>query len=233
MIAYIAAYKDHAEANIVFTSLLERGLTYERLGLLFGENIKHIPEGFSPLTTQDPDGDLAEKTAGGAMIGGVAGMALGVLTVAIPGVGIVLALGAVAGTIAGALLGASVGGVVGQLTRTEPIHADIELIYDVLKQDGVAIIVHATETERPAIEATFADPKPDAFTVRHLEPGEHINLAQEAEVLLSKPHASRHNPQTTTAAGDAASDMTHHGKSPIQRKRERDNVITHHFFDKS
>jgi len=91
-----------ADAHAAVGELMAKGWTHESISIL----------------TTHPHPSLAVKDAEkGAVIGGLAGLFLGLSEIAVPGVGLLLVGGWIAATVLGAGVGAAAGGLGGLLTE--------------------------------------------------------------------------------------------------------------------
>ena len=109
----------------------------------------------------------ALKGAGtGAAVGGVLGLVAGAASLAIPGVGPIIAAGPIAAGLAGAGIGAVAGGLIGALTKIGVPEDEAHYYAEGVKRGGTLITLHARDegtTELPA----FVDPGLEAFLVQH------------------------------------------------------------------
>lgn len=109
------SFRDRESAESAYNSMLARGYTKDEINVMMSEDTrkKHFAHDDSDLGNK-----AAEGGATGAAVGGVVGTIVGVLaaagTLAIPGIGIVLAGPVVAG-LAGLGAGGAAGGLIGAL----------------------------------------------------------------------------------------------------------------------
>jgi hypothetical protein len=108
----------------------------------------------SVVSRHQEDGELVEEPSGaatGASVGAVAGAGTGLLTalgmIAIPGVGPLVAAGALATTLAGAATGAAAGGVLGALTSYGVNHEDAQVYAESVRRGGTFVSVQTSETK--------------------------------------------------------------------------------------
>ncbi|HEX9225106.1 MAG TPA: hypothetical protein VF885_00440 [Arthrobacter sp.] len=111
------SFRDRASAERAYDSLLKDGYTKDEINVIMSDDTRK--QHFSKTTvTTDLGNKAAEGGLAGATVGGAVGAIAGVLavagTLAIPGLGIVLA-GPVAAGLAGLGAGAAAGGLVGAL----------------------------------------------------------------------------------------------------------------------
>jgi hypothetical protein len=111
-------FPDRESAELGFNTLSERGYTKDDINVVMSDETKK--RHFAPAGTET---ELGNKAAEGAGVGGAIGGTVGAIaaaiaavgtTIAIPGLGLVLA-GPIAAAIAGAGAGAATGGIVGAL----------------------------------------------------------------------------------------------------------------------
>ncbi|MBX3081118.1 MAG: hypothetical protein KF716_05750 [Anaerolineae bacterium] len=92
----------------------------------------------------------------GSLIGGTAGAALGLIALAIPGVGPVLAIGPLFGVFAGGVAGSIAGGFIGARVNWQNADDDLHVYYEEgLRRGGALLLVNAPPTEGPKIQAIF------------------------------------------------------------------------------
>jgi hypothetical protein len=89
----------------------------------------------------------AEGAGVGAALGGVAGLLIGLVAFAVPGVGPVLAVGPIATTLAGFGLGAAAGGLIGALTRAGVTEDEAHYYAEGVRRGGTLLIFHAEDRE--------------------------------------------------------------------------------------
>lgn len=89
----------------------------------------------------------------GGMLGGVAGWLLAVSTVAVPGLGALVAAGALVGALGGAGIGAATGGLLGYLLDHGLNQSEAHYYHERVKHGAALVIVRAEgrETEAQAI----------------------------------------------------------------------------------
>jgi uncharacterized protein (TIGR02271 family) len=109
--------------------------------------------------TQAAEG-AATGAVGGGVLGGVVGLLAGVGALAIPGIGPILAGGALASTLAGAGIGAAAGGLIGALAGMGVPEADARHFEQGFQEGGVLVTVEAgpdAERARQTLLASGAD----------------------------------------------------------------------------
>ncbi len=136
------------EAESVVRDLTgECGCNRDDIGLMArGEQ----PEARGPAMTSDEGGSEvgsgALKGAGtGAAIGGVLGLVAGAASLAIPGVGPIIAAGPIAAALAGAGIGAVAGGLIGALSKMGVPEEEAHYYAEGVKRGGTLITLHARD----------------------------------------------------------------------------------------
>jgi uncharacterized membrane protein len=110
-----ALYDDLEEAQEAIGELIERGFDRDQVSLVVtepavGTSAREEEKSAAPVTA-----DTAEGAVAGAVIGGIGGLLVGMAALAIPGIGTVVAAGAITNAIVGGAVGAGVGAVAGGL----------------------------------------------------------------------------------------------------------------------
>ncbi|WP_070121670.1 general stress protein [Bacillus marinisedimentorum] len=98
---------------------------------------------------------LTAGAAGGGLLGGIAGLLLGLGTFAIPGLGALVAAGPLAATLGGAAAGGAVGGIVGALVGMGIPEEDAKVYEQHVKEGRILVIVDVGDTNEDEIYDTF------------------------------------------------------------------------------
>ncbi|MDQ2898196.1 MAG: general stress protein [Acidobacteriota bacterium] len=129
----VGLFDTFTEAQQVARDLQRRGFSREDISVVAND-----------ATGEHANADPADAGAGtGAAIGGVAGLALGLVALAIPGVGPIIAAGALATALTGAGIGAVAGGLIGALTHMGVPEDDASYYSEGVKQGGALVMVKA------------------------------------------------------------------------------------------
>ncbi len=102
-------------AQSVVKDLLASGIDRDDIGFMANE--KHAAPARTETTDDSAASGALAGAGAGAAVGGIAGLALSLATLAIPGIGPILAAGPIAAALTGAGLGAVTGGLIGGLTN--------------------------------------------------------------------------------------------------------------------
>jgi hypothetical protein len=135
----VALFDSLMEARNAVQEMVDSGLPRENISLVAGREstASDSPDTLHP-TLQD-----AEK---GAVIGGLAGLFLGLSELAVPGVGLVLIGGWLAATLLGAAVGATAGGLVGLLVEAGVSHEQAGHFTENLRRGSTLVLVTAEES---------------------------------------------------------------------------------------
>src|SRR5688500_3212555 len=137
------------EAQDVVQDLVASGIERDDIGFMANE--KQAAPTRTETTREGADvasGALAGAGTGAA-IGGVAGLALALAPLAIPGIGPIVAAGPIAAALTGAGIGAVTGGLIGGLTRLGVPDEDAHYYAEGVRRGGILVTV-AADDEREA-----------------------------------------------------------------------------------
>ena len=154
----VALFDDHATAERGIQSLTAAGFSDQQIGVAMRDKAQQqqLTEGTG---TQAAEGAAAGAMGGGAL-GGIVGLLAGVGALAIPGIGPIIAGGALASTLAGAGIGAAAGGLLGALAGMGVPDEDARHFERGFQQGGVLVTVQAgadSVRARQALMASGAD----------------------------------------------------------------------------
>jgi hypothetical protein len=100
----------------------------------------------------------ADTTAGGAAaVGGLAGFVVGLLALAIPGVGPILAAGPLAAGLVGAGVGAAAGGLIGYLKDMGVSEDEAEYYAEGVRRGGSIVAVHSYDSDVSRVTRVLDD----------------------------------------------------------------------------
>lgn len=135
--AIVGVFDDFAMAESTVRDLIDNGFPREEINLIVRDaEGKHAP----PKVDVD-DGDKVIAGAGaGAAIGGVFGLLVGLGTLAIPGVGPILAAGPLAAAITGSTLGAGTGMWLGALSEESNVPQADAAMYSEAVSRGATLV---------------------------------------------------------------------------------------------
>jgi uncharacterized protein (TIGR02271 family) len=146
----IGLFDNRAEAQGVVQELLAEGFRRDDISVMSkkaegtqgkqGETVAYVEEDGDEQVK-----DMAWGAGTGAAIGGLAGLLLSLTSLAIPGIGPVLAAGPLAAVIAGAGIGATAGGLISGLTRLGVPEEDANYYAEGVRRGGTLISVDASD----------------------------------------------------------------------------------------
>src|SRR5215467_13204176 len=144
-------YQTRADAEKVVNQLRSLGVPEERIGLITpGTDPDHVRVGLPVTDTEQPGMGRAMGAAVGGAVGAAGGATLGlaVATLAVPGIGPVLAFGVVGAALLG-VVGAAAGSAVGDQLEEElgegVPHEDLFVYEDALRHGRSVVIAHVSD----------------------------------------------------------------------------------------
>ncbi len=138
-------FRTRKEGEAAQDALLSNGFTREEVSFVAGDTTTaHETPAVGPVY-----GVGAEEEAGtDAWIGGAAGLAAGIIAMAIPGLGPLFVAGPIAGAVAGLTAGTAVGGLVGLLRDAGVSHEEAEFYEEGVRRGGSLVTVHGVSNDR-------------------------------------------------------------------------------------
>ena len=165
------AYDSYTDATSAVTALEQAGIPHSDISLVgrdsgasqtgmgqtgMGQTGTGTANTAAPAETEAGAGTGASI---GTIIGGGAGLLAGIGSLAIPGVGPVVAAGWLIATLTGAGVGAAVGGgtggLVGMLTGAGVSHDDAHLYAETVRRGGNVVSVRVDETQAAMVESVL------------------------------------------------------------------------------
>jgi uncharacterized protein (TIGR02271 family) len=146
------SYDTYDHAVRALHALEAAGVPHDDISLVSGDKERSV------ATTVD--GDTADHTGTGAgtgatlgtVLGGGAGLLAGIGSLAIPGVGPIVAAGWLIATLTGAGVGAAAGGLLGSLTGAGVDEADAKAYADHVERGGTLLTVRASDDQATQVE---------------------------------------------------------------------------------
>jgi hypothetical protein len=139
-------FRTREQGEAARQALLDAGFTTDEVGFVAGDTRGHTTPRIGPIESTGAGSEMVED----AWIGGVVGLAAGMVALAIPGVGPLLAAGPLAGAIGGLTLGAATGGVIGLLKDQGISEEEAEFYAEGVKRGGALVTVQGVSDERAA-----------------------------------------------------------------------------------
>ena len=154
---YSRLYSTYGDAADVVRSLEASGVPHSDISIVGPEPTKGTD---TPATTDTTDTHAGNGAGTGAtlgtILGGGAGLLAGIGSLAIPGVGPVVAAGWLIATLTGAGVGAAALGLAGSLVGSGVSHDEAHVYAEGVRRGGTLVSVRADETRRAEIEGMFA-----------------------------------------------------------------------------
>jgi hypothetical protein len=148
MKAIVGLFEGQEEADRAIRELEAAGFAHNQFSLVARDNIVQVVNRQEDREQGTVQAEEKLGPTGGAVIGGLTGLLIGVAALAIPGIGPVIAAGTVAATLgAAAGMGAVTGGLLGALTSLGISEEEAGLYAEGVKRGGVLVVVE-TELDR-------------------------------------------------------------------------------------
>jgi hypothetical protein len=146
-------YDTYTEAQSVVSALEAGGVPHSDISLIANADATGRSTATDATTTETHTGTGTGTGATlGTLIGGGAGLLAGIGSLAIPGVGPVVAAGWLVATLTGAGIGAAGGGLLGALTGAGVTNDEAHVYAEGVKRGGSLVTVRADEADAPRIE---------------------------------------------------------------------------------
>jgi heat induced stress protein YflT len=137
----VGLFHDAAQAELAIRELKREGFAESDIGVLMRE--RHPERELAEATGTKMSEGATTGAIGGGLAGGVIGLLAAVGALAIPGIGPIIAGGALASTLAGAGIGAAAGGLIGALVGMGIPEEDAKFFEQGLRSGGILITVRA------------------------------------------------------------------------------------------
>lgn len=152
-------YDTYGQARAVVADLEDTGIATADVNLI--ANKMACVEDIEDMAPSNAGASGAGTGAGvGAAFGGAAGLLAGLGVLAIPGLGPVVAAGALAATAVGAAAGAATGGIVGALVSAGVPAEEAELYCEAVRRGGTLVSVRFPEEREPRVREIMSRHRP-------------------------------------------------------------------------
>jgi uncharacterized membrane protein len=142
----VALFNDLGNAENAVNELLASGFTRDDISIVANREV--CGPNVGPVTNIGAD----SRVGTGAAVGGLAGFVAGILALAIPGIGPILAAGPLTAAFAGAGVGAAAGGLVGALRRVGVSDQDTGEFCEAIRRGGVLVTVSSSDVDAQRAE---------------------------------------------------------------------------------
>jgi hypothetical protein len=154
--AVIGMADSQAQAERIVTALHEAGFAGNNISVLLPDK-KGTQDFAHEQNTKAPEGAVAGVGTGG-VLGGTFGLLVGLGSLAIPGLGPLIAAGPLLAALSGAAAGAAVGGLAGALVGMGIPELEAKAYEGKIKGGNILIAVHTESAEeRSKAETVFKD----------------------------------------------------------------------------
>ena len=148
-------YDSYAEASRVVTALEAAGIAKDDISLISGDKTAG-GDTATGMTSGDAEQGASTGAGTGAtlgtVVGGGAGLLAGIGSLAIPGVGPLVAAGWLVATLTGAGVGAAAGGLVGSLTGAGLSEADAQAHSEGVSRGGTLVTVRGDDAQADRVQ---------------------------------------------------------------------------------
>lgn len=141
----IALFESRIAAERAVSELVQAGFARDSVSVITSNATS--PSGDVPNIGPQEQIGTGTDAGSGAAIGGLAGFIGGIVALAIPGIGPILAVGPLAAAIMGAGIGAATGGLVGALKHHGVPEADASRLSEAIRRGRVMVTAHVPDTE--------------------------------------------------------------------------------------
>lgn len=145
----VGIFDDMGSAESAVRELESSGISRDDVSIVANKNVEHDDtSSYAGKADTEPAGasHVAADAGIGAALGGVGGLLLSFVGLAIPGVGPVLAIGPIVAALGGAGIGAVAGGVIGALTESGVPEEDAQYYAEGVRRGQVLVTVHTDES---------------------------------------------------------------------------------------
>lgn len=137
----LGVFDDRVDADRALQALREAGFTPDQVGVAALQEPEPTAAGRSGGEHHRIHVDETTGILAGGFLGGVAGWLIGAATVAVPGLGALVAAGALVGAVGGAGIGAAAGGLIGYLVDHGLSHEEARYYQERVRQGAVLVTV--------------------------------------------------------------------------------------------
>lgn len=151
------SYSSYSEATSVVNALEGAGIPHSDISIISGDKSANTAGGTATGMTSGDPAQGASTGAGtgatlGTVLGGGAGLLAGLGSLAIPGVGPIVAAGWLVATLTGAGVGAAAGGLAGSLTGAGVSEADAQTYQQHVNDGGTLVTARVDDAKAAQVE---------------------------------------------------------------------------------
>lgn len=134
----VGVFHDRLDAEEALRALRSAGFSSDQVSAVMLQTPRAQAESAGQRHIDETTGLLA-----GGALGGLAGWLAGATTVAVPGLGALIAAGALVGALGGAGIGAATGGIIGHLIDRGLSHEEAGYYHERVRHGATLVTVHA------------------------------------------------------------------------------------------
>jgi hypothetical protein len=145
----VAIYDDIAVARQVVEDLVNAEFSRSSISLITNDANNHYSHFLDKDYAPREDAVTAGEGAGfGAVVGGLTGILVGLVALAIPGIGLVISAGPIVAGLTGVIAGAVTGGIVGALVKSGVPEDEAPYYAEGIRRGGTLVSVETSDTLR-------------------------------------------------------------------------------------
>jgi hypothetical protein len=218
-------YDRYEDAKKVVAELEAAGIPHGDISLVANAGTQAEPGTNTTAATTDDIGTPATPATGtgaatgatlGTALGGGLGLLAGIGSLAIPGVGPVVAAGWLVATLTGAGIGAAGGGLVGSLTGAGVSHDEANVYAEGVRHGGALVTARVEETEAQRVEDVMNRGNPVDWQQRRASYGSDWNGFNPEGDSRTRVYPSGRDPAGIASSGPEDT-LTPGGRDPTGR----------------
>jgi hypothetical protein len=137
-------FRTREQGEAAREALMGAGFAADQIGFVAGDTRGHTTPKIGPLESTGAESEAVQD----AFIGGVVGLAAGMVAVIVPGIGPLLAAGPLAGAIGGLGVGAATGGLIGLIRDHGISEEEAQFYAEGVKRGGALVTVQRVSDEQ-------------------------------------------------------------------------------------
>jgi Heat induced stress protein YflT domain len=141
----VGSFDSFDEARRVMRELQQGGFNASDISIIANNATGEYRADETAVAATEAGTGAATGAAAGGLLGGAAGLIVGLMGLAIPGIGPIVAAGPLAATLAGAGVGAVAGGLIGGLTGAGVPEEEAQVYAEAVRRGGALVTVRAED----------------------------------------------------------------------------------------
>jgi hypothetical protein len=148
----IGVFNAYTEAESAVRELIHAGLPRDKVSIIATDRTS---DGRSAMAVAEKEA-VSTGAGTGAAVGGAAGLMFGIVALALPGIGPIVAAGPIAAALTGAGLGAAAGGLIGSLAKMGVPADHAEQYEAAVRRGGTLVAVHVADADTGRVESILS-----------------------------------------------------------------------------